>query len=193
PAEPELYVLADYGADDPRDLKLRRERLEALSPSRPIPVSDLVGIAPGLRPLAELPARLNFLLDHEGGGLTWVGTFGPLEKLEEGARAGARLLEEAGHPPLVVSRPMKGAHYAVLRFIVRFDRKDPRAVESVRALNVAVGRALLDLGYVPYKCPGTLLDEVLARMDPGFRDLMLRVKRAVDPGGVLNPERWRLA
>ncbi len=196
PAEPELYILADYGADTKKELALQRDKLRALAQAESLPapmlVQDLVQLAPALEPFAELPARLGFLLDHPGGGLTWVGTYGPMERLEEGARIGARLLEEAGHPPLLVTRPMKGGHYAVLRFIEKFNRSDPVEVERIRVLNVALGRALLDLDYVPYKCPDTLLDEVLQRMDPGFRDLMQRVKNAVDPKGILSPSRWRL-
>jgi FAD/FMN-containing dehydrogenase len=49
----------------------------------------------------------------------------------------------------------------------------------------------MDLGYVPYKIPETLRDEVLERLDPGFRELMGRLRRAVDPQGILNPDRWR--
>ncbi|MGQ0615033.1 MAG: FAD-binding oxidoreductase [Planctomycetaceae bacterium] len=196
PAEPELYCIAEYAADEPDEIEQKARRLGALAREAgaepPIPVADLLALAPDLAPFAELPTRLGFLMDHPGGGLTWVGTYGPLERLEEGARAGTALLERAGHPPQVVMRPMKGGHFAVLRFIERFDREDAAATERVRALNVEVARALLDLGFVPYKCPDVLLDEVLRRMDPGFRDLLVRIKRAVDPAGILNPERWRL-
>lgn len=188
PHEPELYVVAEYGGETSGALERKAARLRALAPAPPIAVGDLVRLAPELAPFAELPARFGFLLDHDGGGLTWVGTFGPMEKLEEGAAKGTELLEQAGHPPLVVMRPMKGGHFAVLRFIERFDRAHP---EPVRELNVALARALMDLGYVPYKCPETLREEVLARLDPGFRELMGRLRRAVDPRGILNPDRWR--
>ncbi len=190
PGEPELYVMADYGANDRRELRHKRGVLRSLAPVEPIPVADLVALAPDLAPFAELPARFSFLLDHEGQGLSWVGTYGPLERLEEGVRKGIALMEAQGRPPLVVTRPMKGGHYAVLRFIERFDRRDPVETEGVRSLNVALGRMLLDLGYVPYKCPAILYEELFARMDPGFRDLMTRLKRAVDPNGILNPDRW---
>jgi FAD/FMN-containing dehydrogenase len=156
-----------------------------------MPVTDLVALAPDLAPFAELPARLAFLLDHPGGGLTWVGTYGPLDRLEEGARAGSRLLEAAGHPPLIVSRPMKGGHYGVLRFIERFDRADETATAAVAALNVAVAETLMDLGYVPYKCPGVLYESVFRRLDPGFVRMMQTIRTALDPNGILNPDRWR--
>jgi len=191
PNEPELYVIADYGADTKAEMKVKEDRLRELAPEAPpIPVEELLGLAPDLAAFAELPTRLGFLMDHEGGGLTWIGTFGPMERLEEGARKGMRIVEGSGNPPLVVVRPMKGGHYAVLRFIFRFDKKTQ--TEQVRALMVELGRALMDLGYVPYKCPATLYDEVAKRLDPGFRTLMERLKKAVDPAGILNPDRWKL-
>ena len=191
PAEPEFYVIADYSADRERELRTKSNRLTQMAPSTPIPVDDLRKLAPELAPFSELPVRLGFLLDHKGGGLTWVGTYGPLEKLEEGFQIGRRLLEEAGHPPLVVMRPMKGAHYGVLRFIERFDRVDEEETERVRKLNVDIGAALMDLGFVPYKCPAVLYEELFKRLDPGFRTMMERLRTALDPNGILNPDRWR--
>jgi glycolate oxidase len=190
PGEPEIFVVADYGADTLRELRRRRKVLAALSPAEPVPVEDLLGLAPELAPFAELPTRLSFLLDHPGGGLSWVGTYGPLDRLAEGARIGSRILEDRGFPPLVVARPMKGGHFAVLRLIERFDRRDPEETERVREANVTLARALIDLGYVPYKCPATLNGEVLPRLDPGFRTLLSRVRHALDPHGILNPDRW---
>jgi FAD/FMN-containing dehydrogenase len=168
PEEPELYVIADYGADTKAEMKVKEERLRELAPGAPpIPVAELLALAPDLAPFAELPTRLGFLMDHEGGGLTWIGTFGPMERLEESAREGIRIVEGAGNPPLVVLRPMKGGHYAVLRFIFRFDKKSE--TERIRDLMVALGRALMDRGYVVYKCPATLYAEVAKRIGPPRR------------------------
>jgi FAD/FMN-containing dehydrogenase len=87
---------------------------------------------------------------------------------------------------------MRGGHYSVLRFIERFDRRDETETERVRELNIELARLLMDLGYVPYKCPEILYDDVFARLDPGFVTLMRRLKDAIDPKGILNPDRWRL-
>ena len=62
---------------------------------------------------------------------------------------------------------------------------------QVRELNIAVGTMLMDLGFVPYKCPGILYEEVFRRLDPGFVDLLGRLRRAVAPHAILNPDRWR--
>ncbi len=191
PAEPSQYVIADYGADTEAEIELKHKRLVELAPVAPVPVADLVALAPELEPFSDLPTRLDFLLDHEGGGLTWVGTYGPLDKLEEGAALGEAILAEAGFPPLTVTRPMKGGHYAVLRMIERFDRRSEEETARVRKVNIKVGRALMELGYVPYKCPAVLYDELFARLDPGFLKLLNTVKRAVDPNNILSPARWR--
>jgi FAD/FMN-containing dehydrogenase len=112
-----------------------------------------------------------------------------MEKLEQGVHAGKRLMKEAGFPPLAVIRPMKGGHYAVLRFIERFDKATE--TERVRVLNVALGGALMELGFVPYKCPALLYEELYKRLDPGFVTLMDRLRDAIDPKRILNPDRWR--
>jgi FAD/FMN-containing dehydrogenase len=192
PAEPEAYVIADFGAITREDLDFRIRRLRRISPSEPISAKLLIRLAPDLAPFAELPTRLDFLMDHPGGGLSWVGTYGPLDRLAEGARAGIELMARHGMPPLMVARPMRGGHFAVLRFIERFDRRDEAETARVREANIELGRTLMDLGYVPYKCPEILYDEVFERLDPGFVHLMRTLKRAVDPKGILNPDRWRL-
>jgi glycolate oxidase len=191
PHEPAFYLVVEYGADTKRDIDERMRRLAELAPVTPIAVADLIKLAPDLETFAELPARFGFLLDHEGGGLTWVGTYGPMDRLEDGARRGIELMDEAGRPPLMVARPMKGGHYAVLRFIERFDRTSEEETARIRELNVKLGRALMELGYVPYKCPSILYDDLFEKLDPGFADLMVRLKNAVDPHGILNPDRWR--
>ena len=192
PKEPEAYVIADFGAITREDLDFRIRRLKRISPVEPIPAKQLIRLAPDLAPFAELPTRLDFLMDHPGGGLSWVGTYGPMDRLAEGARAGIQLMERHGFPPLMVSRPMRGGHFSILRFIERFDRSDEAETARVREVNIELGRTLMDLGFVPYKCPEILYDEVFERLDPGFVHLMRTLKRAVDPKGILNPDRWRL-
>jgi FAD/FMN-containing dehydrogenase len=87
---------------------------------------------------------------------------------------------------------MKRGHYAILRFIERFDRSSEEETERVGRLNLDLATALMDLDYVPYKCPGVFYEEVARRLDPGFLELMRRVKRTLDPDGILNPDRWAL-
>ena len=199
PDEPEAMIVIDVSANTAKEMEgkldvldtFRRRAADAgheLDP--PFDMARLVRLVPRYAPLAEMPTTLDFLLDHPGGGLTWVGTYGPTSRWEDGAREGCRLLEEDGFPPIVVTRPMANGHFGVLRFICLFDRDDPGDVARTRRTMTAVAEAMLERGYIPYKTPAYAVDLIMERADPGFVNLMRTVKYAVDPNGILNPGRW---
>jgi FAD/FMN-containing dehydrogenase len=199
PAEPELYLYVDLSADSSAELAAKRTALEdhllrakkaGAKMERPLDVRALVALDPAFEKLAELPARLDGLLDHPGGGLSWVGTYGPPAQVIEGGRRGMELMQRHGFPPLLVSRPMRGGHFTVLRFIEIFDRHDPAEVQRLATLQREILQMLLELGYLPYKAPGWAVEELLPRMDPGSRALVARLRATLDPNGILQPERW---
>ena len=98
-----------------------------------------------------------------------------------------RSLRNLTTPPLlIVSRPMRGGHQAVLRFSERFDRRDKAETERVRQINVELARLPMDLASAPDKCPEIQYDEVLTRLDPGFDTLMRKPTQAVDLKGSVN-------
>jgi FAD/FMN-containing dehydrogenase len=153
-------------------------------------VDHLVKLLPHMSKLAELPTTLDFLLDYPGGGLSWVGSYGPGGSWVAGAEAGMALLEAHGFPPFVVARPMDGGHYYVLRFVACFDRGAPAEVERVRACMGALADCVLDHGYVPYKASADAATRIAARAKPGFTELLTRVRDALDPDRRMNPGRW---
>lgn len=200
--EPEAMVVVDMSANIEVELKaklavLDHFRAEVLAAGHhlepPFDMEQLVRFVPRYEPLARMPTTLEFLLDHPGGGLTWVGTYGPTQWWEEGGRAGCRILEDAGFPPIVVTRPMANGHFGVLRFICLFDRDDPDDVARVRRTMRATAEAMLDIGFIPYKTPAYAVDLIRERADAGFLTLLDRVKHALDPAGILNPGRWGFA
>jgi FAD/FMN-containing dehydrogenase len=147
-------------------------------------------VLPGMAKLAELPTTLDFLLDFPGGGLAWVGSYGPGASWVAGATAGMAVLEDHGFPPFLVARPMEGGHYYVLRFVACFDKGDPSDVARTAKSMGALADCVLDHGYVPYKASAPAAERVLARAHPGFTDLLVRVRDALDPDRRMNPGRW---
>jgi glycolate oxidase len=199
PNEPEQFLYIDVSAEyeDLFDCKLNvveriireaRSRGAGLEP--PIEVSKLVRISPRFEKLADFPVELDFLL--ELGGLTWIGTFGPTSRWKEGVTRGMRLMEERGFPPIVVTRPMHGGHFGVLRFIAVFDKKDERRVKQVRELNEALCDLVISLGFFPYKTPPWVIQRHRDKIDPGFLNLLRLVRSAIDPNGIMNPGKWPL-
>jgi FAD/FMN-containing dehydrogenase len=169
---------------------MARDVLASAGVDPPFEVSHLVRLMPGLAKLAELPTTLDFLLDFPGGGLAWVGSYGPPASWVAGADAGLAALERHGFPPFLVARPMEGGRYFVLRYVVCFDRGDAAEVSSVRECMGEVADIVLDHGYVPYKASADAAERILDRADSGWAALLTRVRDALDPERRMNPGRW---
>lgn len=192
--EPFAYLMIDITGASQAELDARvdlgRSILARSGIEQWFDPEDVVRLVPALGKLAELPTTLDFLLDHPGGGLTWVGSYGPGDMWVAGAQRGMDLLVDAGFPPFLVARPMDGGHYYVLRFVACFDKGDPQEVERVRAVMGAVADAVLDHDYVPYKPSADAARRLLDRAHPGFVHLLERVRDSFDPGRLMNPGRW---
>jgi FAD/FMN-containing dehydrogenase len=203
PGEPEFFLYLDIGAWSERELELRFDLCEEVLAGlraggfqceAPLDVETLLRLNPRFAKFAEFPTRLEFLVDHPGGGLSWVGTYGPMSRFEAYGDRGVAIMERYRMPPILVSRPMKGGHFGVMRFISTFDKKSAEEPARVREMNRELVLAGLELGFIPYKTPPWVVTELLReRLDPGFRELLLRVRRAIDPGRLMAPHCWPLA
>ncbi|MEY2437499.1 MAG: glycolate oxidase [Acidimicrobiaceae bacterium] len=192
--EPLAFLFVDITGASAAELDARvalgHELLDEAGIDSVFEVEHLVKLLPGMAKLAELPTTLDFLLDFPGGGLAWVGSYGPGASWVAGARAGMAVLEDHGFPPFLVARPMEGGHYYVLRFVACFDKGDPSDVARTAKSMGALADCVLDHGYVPYKASAPAAERVLARAHPGFADLLVRVRDALDPDRRMNPGRW---
>ena len=153
---------------------------------------SLLKIEPRFGRLATFPTRLDFLLDHPDGGLTWVGTYGPMSGFERGIQRGIAIVQRHGFPPTIVARPMRGGHFGVLRFIQVFHRDRPDDCARVRDCNAELYEALLQEGFVAYKTPAWAVARMAQRLDQGFARLQREIRALLDPAGILNPGRWEL-
>ena len=192
--EPLAFLFVDItgstAAELDARLELGRSVLEQAGIESIFEVDHLVRLMPHMAKLAELPTTLDFLLDFPGGGLSWVGSYGPGASWLAGAAAGMAVLEDHGFPPFLVARPMDGGHYYVLRFVACFDRSSGADVERVRAVMGRLADVVLDHDYVPYKASADAVARIDDRAHPGFRLLFDRVRSALDPDGRMNPGRW---
>ena len=198
PDEPEFFTYVDVSAYNPEQLRVSLEmvlaELQALRDKgaeieEPFDIDTLCAIGPQFEKFAEFPTHLDFLTDNPGGGLTWVGTYGPMSRFDSAADRGIEIQERFGFPPVVVSRPMKGGHFGVLRFIQTFARDDDEDVARVRECNRELVAMALDEGFIPYKTPADAVEQVRERMWPGTYELMERVRALLDPDRIMNPGR----
>ncbi len=201
PDEPELGAYLDFSGDSKKEMEFKEEMVsdiikglkdKGIELEPPLLVDDLVKINPDYLKLAEFPTTLDFLIDYGGGGFTWVGSYGPMSKSEEGTKKVFAVMEKYGFPPLLVTRPMRGGHYQVLRFIAPFDKSDPEQVKKVRELCREMAETLLDLGFIPYKAPPWAAELIMKRADPNWVKLLRTIKNTLDPNRIMNPGNWGL-
>jgi glycolate oxidase len=201
PGEPVLFIGMDIGGREEDELRYKEaaarriiasHKADGLPVGAVLSIDELIDVTPQLARFAEFPMTLDFLLDHPGGGLTWVGTYGPTARWDDAARRCYDLMLERGYPPILVTRPMKGGHYGVLRMIALFNKHDDADVARVRELNRDLLELCAERGFVPYKAPGWAVEQLRPRTDPGFQELLARVKGMLDPDGIMNPGRWGL-
>ena len=194
--EPRFFLYVDLTGETPEEMVHKRDalngviaalRLEGERFEEPLDIGTLVKLNPAMIKFASFPTDLEFLTDHPGGGLTWIGTYGPLSRFDEAADAGVEVMVRHGVAPAIVSRAMKNGHYGVLRFLATFDRKNPEDIDRVKKVNLDLLHILTERGFVMYKTPAWAMRELLPQIDPGMLALMRKVKQMMDPKGIFNP------
>ncbi|MBZ0271814.1 FAD-binding oxidoreductase [bacterium] len=196
PGDPLFFLYVDLTAETNDEMRAKEAILGGVLKDvaktgakfdAPLAIEDLVQVNPNLVAFANFPTELTFLTQHPGGGLSWIGTYGPLSRMEDGVETGMAIMARHGFAPLVVSRPMRGGHFVVLRFITTFDKKDPEDVARVRAVNEELLDMTVSKGFIMYKTPAWAWERLRPKMDPGMLTLIARVKKMMDPEGLLNP------
>jgi len=146
----------------------------------------------GAAMLAELPARLGPLVDHEGGGLVWASAVGPTSRYAELIDRGTALLVERGFPPFWLVRTSRGGHHGEVTFALRFDKKDFDRKQVVAELQPELAELMTTCGFFPCRASTAVVERLKDRFDAGFRKLFLKVRKVLDPSAILNPARWPL-
>lgn len=125
-----------------------------------------------------------------GGGLTWVGCYGPMSRWQETAEKGCALQDKYNVSRSLYTRVMNEGHYAGLRWMLPFDKGDPEMVKRVTELTLEQLDMVLDMGFIPYKTPVWAIRKIEERAGADWVRLHRRVKEMLDPNNIMNPGRW---
>lgn len=184
PNEPEFMQMMEVSANTKDEINSRVDVVKGVMKEH--------GVRRGasISAMMDLPQTLSTFLDFRGGGLTWIGTYGPTANLEEGTKRAYELMDKYGFSRLIYTRSMKGGHFAVLRFLLPFNKADPDEKKGVHELCIDLAKMALDLGYVPYKAPFWVISMIEERADPNWVELLKKIKKTLDPNQIMNPGRW---
>lgn len=155
-----------------------------------------ISLVPEMKaPMMSMPSKdtTRFADVSKGGGFEYSGPIAPLEKYPEYVK---KLAELAGKYDLFYSsaaRMIDGGHSMMFSFSYTFNRAEPDTMKRAKKALDEAAEFALDNGGVMWK-PN--LDEqkmTMARMDPNTLELMMKIKRLLDPNGIMNPGNWEVS
>jgi FAD/FMN-containing dehydrogenase len=188
PDEPEFTTSVEVSGNTPGELdaKLRvidevvRGELRHVRLNAPPPTPS----TSARFPMQTLPVL------SSGGGLTWVGCYGPMSRWLETVRRGCALQDKYDISRSCYTRVMNEGHFVGLRWMLPFDKGDPDMVRRVSDLCAEQLDLVLEMGYVPYKTPLWAIEKIETRAGADWVNLHRRVKKMLDPNDIFNPGRW---
>jgi len=188
PGEPEMVITVEISGNTKNELNTKVEVVEETVKEQ---LKDFELIGPQISPskTASYPEQALGILSS-GGGLTWVGCYGPMSNWLETAKKGCALQDKYELSRSCYTRIMKEGHFVGLRWMLPFDKGDPEMVKRIRALCSEQLDMVLEMGYIPYKTPFWAIRTLEERAGPDWVKLHRRVKKMLDPNNILNPGRW---
>ncbi|MCP4022261.1 MAG: FAD-binding oxidoreductase [Desulfobacteraceae bacterium] len=143
-----------------------------------------------LRARTQLPSQIvgstkNYT-KQGGAGISWPGTFTPLNKWEPVYEGWKKILIERNLSPAVRVTNYRGVHYGMLRAMIPFPKKEPATIENARQDIVECLKIDLDNGGIPYKPPVDFGVEINKRAHPGYVELLKKTKQMLDPNDIMN-------
>jgi len=129
---------------------------------------------------------------HKGGGLLFITWYMPWADSGKFCETAEKLMESYKVSPVVWLAAVDHGRQALVMPIVLFDPKLPEEFKSVEELDREMTEEFLGMGGIPYR-PNLRVHAPLAMAKSiGYYDLLKKIKRAVDPNGIMHPGRLEL-
>lgn len=127
---------------------------------------------------------------RKGGGFNYVGAFFPYGRLSEVYKGGIRISKKYGFSPNFAIRNVGIGHGLSISFSYPFNRADKENMNISRKASADTVKMCLEFDGIPWKPTAEEQRVILEKMDPATVRLMKRIKKAIDPLGIMNPGIW---
>lgn len=155
-----------------------------------------VSLIPEMKaPMLSMPSKdtTRFADVSKGGGFEYSGPIAPIEKYAVYVKKLEELAAKYNLYYSSAARLIDGGHSMMFSFSYTFNRADPQTMKRAKQALDEAAEYALDNGGVMWK-PN--LDEqkiTMRKMDPNTLDLMMRIKKLLDPNGIMNPGNWEVS
>jgi FAD/FMN-containing dehydrogenase len=188
PDEPEFVITAEITGNTENELNAK---VEAVGEAVKARCKGFKFTGPETVPstTAAFPMQALGVLSS-GGGLMWVGTYGPMSRWFETVKRGCELQDKYDITRTCYTRMMNEGHFDGLRWMLPYDKEDPALVKRIQDLCAEQLDLVLEAGYIPYKTPVWAVRRLEELAGPDWLNLHRRVKEMLDPNNIMNPGRW---
>jgi FAD/FMN-containing dehydrogenase len=129
---------------------------------------------------------------HKGGGLLFITWYMPWQDSGKFCEAAERLMESYKVSPVVWLAAVDHGRQALVMPIVLFDPKLPEEYKTVEELDREMTEQFLSMGGIPYRPNLKVHAPMAMAKSVGYYDLLRKIKRAIDPNGIMHPGRLGL-
>jgi glycolate oxidase len=188
PDEPEFVITAEITGNTENELKAKVEAVGEAVRAR-CNGFKYTGPETASSTTATFPMQALGVLSS-GGGLMWVGTYGPMSRWLDTVKRGCELQDKYEITRTCYTRIMNEGHFAGLRWMLPYDKGDPDLVKRIEGLCAEQLDLVLETGYIPYKTPVWAVRRLEELVGHDWLKLHRRVKEMLDPNNIMNPGRW---
>jgi FAD/FMN-containing dehydrogenase len=187
PDDPEFTISADVSGNSEGELKAKLKVVEEVVEAEM--KGDVIYPEPVPSNRAAFPMQ-NLPVLSGGGGLMWVGCYGPMSNWLKTARKGCELQDKYDLTRSCYTRVMDEGHFVGLRWMLPYDKGDPDMVDRIMKCCDEQLDLVLENGFVPYKTPYWAVRKIEEKAGPEWVELHRRIKKLLDPNNIMNPGRW---
>lgn len=196
---PQVWMNFELGADSPEALNAVKERISEILKKYQAKygTEDLFEWKLDMKNVVARLTKPNRIsvpyAGHKGGGLLFITWYMPWNDSGRFCEMAEKLMESYKVSPVVWLAAVDHGRQALVMPIVLFDPKQEQEFKTVEALDREMTEHFLEMGGIPYR-PNLRVHAPLAMTKSiGYFDLLKKVKRAVDPNGIMHPGRLNLS
>jgi glycolate oxidase len=187
PDDPEFVISAEISGNTDDEIKAKEDVIKHAA--KTVKNTEIKGPMTSPSSKAHLPMQAIDVLSA-GGGLTWVGCYGPMSRWLETFERGCAVQDKYDITRSGYTRIMNEGHFAAIRWLLPFNKEDPEDTERIKALSLEQLDIVFETGYIPYKTPVWAVRKLEEKAGNTWLNLHRSVKGMLDPDNIMNPGRW---